>query len=351
MGRAMGHQRLDPPIGGVLAFDVGGANIKAADGRGRVHAETFELWRRSDELADRLTAIAAGWRPERIVATMTGEIADCYADRPAGVASIVAALQSAAAAVEADLGIYLVDGRLVAPAVVLADPLAAAASNWHVLTRLAAAIADCDHGLLVDIGSTTTDIVRFDRRRPLPYATDDVGRMASGELVYTGIERTPITALVRSLPMAGCRRPVAAELYARAQDAWLLLGGLPENAASSDTADGRPATRDGARVRLAHQVLLEPADVSLDDAVRAAERSADVQVRLVARAICRVLAREGRALDRVVLSGHGSLLATRALEQAGVSAPVICLEERLGGAISRAAPAHALALVASGALP
>ena len=347
----MGDQRVDTQVGGVLAFDVGGANLKAADGRGRVHAETFELWRRSDQLADRLAAIAAAWRPRRIVATMTGEIADCYADRAAGVASIVAALQTAAAAVEADLGIYLVDGRLVAPGVALAAPLAAAASNWHVLARLAAAVANCDHGLLVDVGSTTTDVVRFDRRRPLPLATDDVGRMASGELVYTGIERTPLAALVRSLPLAGCRRPVAAEIYARSQDAWLLLGGLPENAASDDTADGRPATREGARVRLAHQVLLEPTDVSLHDARRAAERPAAIQVRLVARAIRRVLDREGPAPDRVVLSGHGAALATRALEQAGVAAPVVGLEERLGGAISRAAPAHALALVALGGIP
>jgi uncharacterized hydantoinase/oxoprolinase family protein len=174
--------------------------------------------------------------------------------------------------------------------------------------------------------------------------------MASGELVYTGIERTPLVALVRSLPLAGCRRPLAAELYARAQDAWLLLGGLPENAASGDTADGRPATREGARVRLAHQMLLEPSDVSLDEATRAAERPAAAQVRLVARAIRRVLGPGDSAPERVVLSGHGTMLATRALEQAGVSAPVVCLEERLGGAISRAAPAHALALVALGEL-
>ena len=87
MERAMGQHRVDRRAAGVLAFDVGGANLKAADGLGRVHAETFELWRRSGELAARLTAIATTWHPERIVATMTGEIADCYADRPAGATS------------------------------------------------------------------------------------------------------------------------------------------------------------------------------------------------------------------------------------------------------------------------
>ncbi len=350
MGLLMDRHRAESPAGRVLAFDVGGANLKAADGRGRVHAETFALWRRPDELAGRLTAIAAAWHPERIVATMTGEIADCFPDRAAGVAAIVAALHSAAGAVEADLGIYLVDGRLVAPEVVLAAPRAAAASNWHVLARLAAAAAECDDGLLIDVGSTTTDILLLDRQGARPAATDDAGRMASGELVYTGIERTPLAALVRSLPLAGRRRPLAAEHYASSQDAWLLLGGIPENEASGDTADGRPATREGARVRLAHQVLVEPAEVSLDEATLAANRPAAVQVRLVAGAIRRVCARAHRSPERVVVSGHGAVLAKRALERAGIFAPAVDLEERLGGALSRAAPAHALALVALGEL-
>ena len=175
--------------------------------------------------------------------------------------------------------------------------------------------------------------------------------MASGELVYTGIERTPLAALVRSLQLAGRRRPLAAEAYASSQDAWLLLGGIPENADSADTLDGRPATREGARVRLAHQALLEPSEVSLDDARRAAERPAAVQERLVAGAIRRVVARAGRSPERVVVSGHGAALADRALGRAGVVAPVIRLEERIGGALSRAAPAQALAMVALGELP
>lgn len=347
----MDQQRAEASSGGVLAFDVGGANLKAADGRGRVHAESFELWRRPGDLADRLQAIAAEWCPERIVATMTGEIADCFADRRAGVTAIVAALRAAAAAVGADLGIYLVDGQIVAPEIALSSPHDAAASNWHVLARLAAAVAECDHGLLVDVGSTTTDVLVLDQRGPLPLATDDAGRMVSGELIYTGIERTPLAAIVRSLPLAGRRRPVAGELFARSQDVWLLLEGIAEDPTSTDTADGHPATVEAARIRLARQTLLEPSRVSHDDARAAAERAAAAQVRIVAVAIRRVLAQQRRSPDRVVVSGHGAALAERALRHAGVLAPVISLDTVLGAALSRAAPAHALALVALGELP
>jgi len=333
------------PAAGILALDIGGANLKAADGRGRIHAEPFALWRRRAELPGRLAALVAGWRPRRVVATMTGEIADCYPDRATGVADIVAAVESAAAGTP--VGIYLVDGRIVAPEEARRHPAAAAASNWHVLARLAAAHAAADAALLVDVGSTTADILLLGRHGALPLALDDAGRMRSGELVYTGIERTPLPSLVRSLPVGGRRLPVAAETFARSQDVWLLLGGLAEEPDSLDTCDGAPATRAAARRRLSRSLLVD-GDLAEDDARAAAEHAAAVQTRLLAEALRRVLAARAAPPEVVVVSGHGEALAARALDRAGVTCPRVRLANRLGAEISRGAPAHALALVAAG---
>lgn len=336
--------------GGILALDVGGANLKAADGLGHVVAEPFELWRRRHELAGRLADLVAARRPGLVVATMTGEIADCYPDRATGVCEIVAAVEAAAAACGAAAGIYLVDGRIVPPDEARRRPAAAAASNWHALARLAAAHAGADAALLLDVGSTTTDILLLDRGGAVVLASDDPGRMASGELVYTGIERTPLAALVRSLPCGGRRVPVAAETFARSQDVWLLLGGLPEDPASLDTCDGAPATRTAARRRLARNLLVDVE--ALDDAAarQAAAHAAALQAGRVAAAIRRVLAAHRVAPAAVVLSGHGTALAEAALERAGLRLPRVSLERILGPAVSRAAPAHALALVAAGAI-
>lgn len=337
--------------GSILALDVGGANLKAADGIGHVAAEPFELWRRPRDLAARLTAIVAARRPRRVVATMTGEIADCYPDRATGVVEIVAAVEAAASACGATAGIYLVDGSIVSPDEARRRPAAAAASNWHALARLAAVHAGAEVALLLDVGSTTTDILLLDRRGAVALASDDAGRMASGELVYTGIERTPLAALVRSLPCGGRRVPVAAETFARSQDVWLLLGGLPEDEASTDTCDGAPATRAAARRRIARSLLVDAG--ALDDAAArlAASHAALLQASRVAAAIERVLAAHGAEPGAVVLSGHGTALAETALDRAGLRMPRVSLERILGPAVSRAAPAHALALVAAGVIP
>ena len=352
-----------PSPSDLLALDVGGAHVTAADGAGWTHAEPFALWREPQRLARALASLARQRAPRRLVATMTGEIADCFASRADGVAHIVAAVEAAAAACGAEPGIYVLErepgdppggrvrGRIVPPAEAVARPLAAAASNWHALARLAATVAPTDRCLLVDIGSTTTDLVAIAAGTPRPLAADDAGRMATGELVYTGIERTPVAAIVRSLPFAGSRRPVAAERFADSRDAWLAIGGLPEEPDSCDTADGRPATRAAARLRLARMLLVEPDDFPPDAAAIAARWIVTAQSRQVARGCARVVRGHGWQPTSVVLSGHGTALSRMALTHLGWDVAVESLAERLRPAVSRAAPAHALALIARGDVP
>lgn len=336
----------------VLAFDIGGAHIKAADGLGWAASEPFHLWRQPELLAEALRRIVTARRPRRIVATMTGEIADCFTSREAGVHHIVTAVEDAAGG-PVGLGIYRVDGTLASPAEVRGKPLLAAAANWHAMARLAAAHATADRTFVIDVGSTTTDIVPLAAGVPVPMAHDDVGRMATGELVYTGVERTPVATLVRSLLWPGMgpgRRPVASERYADSRDVWLLLGGLAEDPTACDTADGRPATRAAARARLARMLLADPDAFSEADALVASEWCARAQARLVARALDRVARLVGWQPACVVLSGHGLCLAHRALQHLGWPVETIALPDRLGVDVSRAACAHAIALIAQGLL-
>jgi uncharacterized hydantoinase/oxoprolinase family protein len=140
---------------------------------------------------------------------------------------------------------------------------------------------------------------------------------------------------------------VATERYADSKDAWVILGGLDEDEHDTDTADGKPSTREGARVRLARMLLVDPDDFTRSDAAVAADWCATAQARQIARGWRRA-ARERRPFSSVVLSGHGDALARGVLAAVGWTGEIVSLRDALSPAVSRAAPAHALAAIASG---
>ncbi len=134
-----------------------------------------------------------------IVATMTGELADCYRTKDDGVRQITLAVVNAVG--DRHGYIYRVDGHWVSPAEACDAPRLVAASNWHALASFVARWIDTT-GLIVDIGSTTADLIPIVAGRPASLGLTDPERLASGELVYTGVVRSPLCAIVKRLPGA-----------------------------------------------------------------------------------------------------------------------------------------------------
>lgn len=328
-----------------LALDIGGANLKAADGLGFAAAVPLPLWRQHEQLPAALgDLLAASPACEQIAVTMTGELADCFATKGDGVRTILDAVERAADG--RPVSVYLTDGRLIPPDAARAVPMLAAASNWHALAQYACRFCDNRSGLLIDIGSTTCDLVPLVAEKPAPAGRTDPERLVAGELVYTGIERSPLCAIVRHLPWKGKRCPVAQELFATTADVYLLLGRLPEDANRTDTADGWPRTKPHAHARLARTICADTTMFSLEEAALAAETVRDVQLSQLETAVRNVLGRMPIPPATVVLGGHGEFLARELLDRLEMRAEVISLNEQLGAEVSRCGPAHALAVIA-----
>jgi probable H4MPT-linked C1 transfer pathway protein len=167
-----------------------------------------------------------------------------------------------------------------------------------------------------------------------------------GELVYMGVERTPIAMLVDHLPYRQQMCPVARELFATTRDAYTMLGRLPEAALVKDTADGKPATRDAAIVRLARMICADESEFNDRDAATMAEAVVDRFTQELALRIQQVMQGHEREPAVCVLSGHGEFAAEAALDRLGFTGRRVSLREVLGELASRCAPAHALAVLA-----
>ena len=182
-----------------LALDIGGANLKVADGRSFALSRPFQLWRNRDGLANAVARILHQSPPaDSLSVTMTGELADCYTTKSEGVEAILEAVERAAD--RRAVHVYMVDGRLVDVATARRSPLLVAAANWHALAVFCCRYVHGEAGLLIDIGSTTSDIIALSPAGPVAVGRSDPERLLAGELVYSGIERSPLCAVTSSLP-------------------------------------------------------------------------------------------------------------------------------------------------------
>lgn len=325
----------------ILGLDIGGANLKAATPDKRAVSVPFPLWKQPEKLPAALADLVGRFGDvTEFAVTMTGELCDCFDTKRDGVTAILAAVDATAGG--RPVRVWSTDGRFVSPPEAAAHHLKVASANWHALATFCGRIAPTHDALLVDVGSTTTDIIPLASGVPSTYGTNDVERLTFGELVYTGVKRTPVCAVAAD--------PKCAEFFADMRDVYLLLGLRPEAADETDTADGRPSTIPCARSRLARMLGGDRDTVSESDLLRFAEQCGHRQRDLIVGGIREVLYGQPRPLDlrTVILSGSGEFLARRALELVfpAPTMTVVSLTDTLGPAVAECAPAYALAVLA-----
>ena len=328
-----------------IGWDIGGVNTKVAriESGTVLHARShpYEIQRDPLALAPLLRSLAnaiGAPADDHHAITMTAELSQMFRTKREGVAFVLDAVTKAFPS--ASLHVFTVDGRFVSPADAVSAPLAVAASNWAATASIVA--LDHPNALLIDIGTTTTDIIPIVDGRVAAVGTTDPARLASGELVYTGSLRTPVEAITQHVPFGASLAAVSAESFALVGDVHVWRGDLAPDDYSVTAPDGRPASRDYAGERIARVICADREMLDDQEISAIADAVADAQVDHIRRAIARVRERH-QTLRTAVVTGLGSFIATRAARRAGLS--VIHLGDALGADGARCAPAAAVALL------
>ncbi len=325
-----------------IGIDVGGANLKLSDGRAFAQSQPFALWKHPQQLADAIrTALAQSPPHDAVAATMSGELCDCYETKAEGVQQIASSLADAAG--DRPVFLYGLEGAFHQPSAASEKPLLFAASNWHALARIAATYLPDQTGLVVDMGSTTTDIVPVVSGEVATESQTDTERLLAGELVYTGIGRTPVCAVVHQLPYRGRECPVAAEFFATTEDVYFLLG-TARQPTEARGADGRAMIQQFAVDRLARQIGADRSTFTLEDALVAAEHVRDCQLSRINAAIDLVTKDEP---CHAIQSGSGEFLAAKSLATRNDILSVTSLAEQRNPELSGCAAAAAVAVLAA----
>jgi probable H4MPT-linked C1 transfer pathway protein len=337
----------------IVGWDIGGVNTKAARLNSRTSAEIstlcvpYEIQRDPSALGSviRWAARQLGTEPEDHHAiTMTAELSQVFRTKREGVAFVLDAAESVLPPER--LHVYTVAGEFVSGNTARERVLQVAASNWSATARwLAQRIPNC---ILIDIGSTTTDLIPVVDGRVAARGCNDAERLLSGELVYTGVLRTPVEAVARRVPLWGGLAAVSAEGFATMGDVHLWLGHLSSEDCTCPTPDGRPPDRQFSAERLARIVCADREMLDESAVQRMAATLAQAQVQQIVAALTGIRSRHPQ-LDLAATMGLGEFVAAEAARSAGLSA--ISVSSWLGrGAVTAPAVAVASLLAQRGAI-
>ncbi|MBX9683883.1 MAG: hypothetical protein K2X41_08850 [Hyphomicrobium sp.] len=331
----------------IAGYDVGGAHLKVAIvDNGRVVAArqiACPLWLGLDRLDGALTEAAELIATaDHHAVTMTGELTEIFESRQAGVTMLVSHLQS----------------RLTPKVQVLmglkgfgtADD---AHRNWSDVASAnffatALVIADLQpDALLIDFGSTTTDIIACDR----PMGLTDADRLRTGELVYTGFTRTLVPAVTTRAPFDGHWQALARDGFATMADVRRILGQLADGEDTHATTDGRGTSIAESLNRFARGFGRDGDLRQIDQWRVAAAYVAERQLRSIHDGVLQVMSGAGARVTRIVAAGVGvkaveGMARRLHFPSSTFSDAVSCDDPLLAEDITTCAPAVAVALLA-----
>jgi probable H4MPT-linked C1 transfer pathway protein len=305
-----------------LGWDIGGAHVKAClleDGALRDVAQwPCPLWQGMEHLDVALLQARSRWSQAweagaDHAATMTGEMVDLFADRAQGVARIADRL---AQSLGPSLRLFDAGGGWHVPRQAALPWRTIASANWCATARLLA--PRLGDAMLVDIGSTTTDLIPLRAGHVAARGASDAERLATGELVYHGVVRTPLCALGPRVRWRGRSVNLMNEFFATTADVYRLTGELSPMHDQAATADGRGKDPLATRQRLARMLGCDEADADPSDWLALARRWKAAQLSEIATQLARAGAGAGLPADApLVGAGCGAFLAGELARRTG----------------------------------
>lgn len=275
---------------------------------------------------------------QSVAITTTAELADIFAKKRKGVNFILQAVGEVFC--EKEIFVLNYKGELLPLKEILKNPLSAAGANWAASALAASRILP--EGILTDIGSTTTDLIPFVNGKIEVQGHTDSERLTSGELVYTGVLRTPVCHLADKVPFRGTFCRVSPEYFSISGDVHVILNNIKPASYKWPTPDGRGSDARYARSRLA-RIICEDNEVLSDYEIdRIASYLYDKQIQQVTEALQQILSRFTHPLPLVV-AGEGLFLAKAAASRLNLE--VIDISHLVGEPQSYSFPAWSLSLL------
>ena len=229
----------------IIGWDIGGAHIKAAKIDFKKQTSKTKLiyspiWKNLNYLKKSIKLIKKKLGKTNYHAiTMTAELSDIFPDRKKGVNHVINL--SSKILGEKNIFFYSKKSFLIKK-LAIKKPFELNSMNWHATASfISNFFPNC---ILVDIGSTTTDITPIKNKEIISKCVTDYQRLKSNELIYLGILRTPIQAVEK-------KKNLINENFANLSDVYRVLNKIPNAIDLLPTLDNKTKNKHDSARRIA----------------------------------------------------------------------------------------------------
>jgi len=319
-----------------IALDIGGVYIKSAlvvEKNGGIEIQRtvrnpYNFRIHAADLKDSLTTelvshLSGDSNVDAIIVTITAETVGIFSTIGDGIKTITSICEQAFPQIR--IGYISVNGEFCDVKAVMKNPMKFASANWVATATLAA--QTINNGLFIDIGSTTTDIIPIKNGQVVPRETTDLGRLKSGELIYSGIQRTYIAHIVDSLPYNDTDIPLAAEIRCFTAHVYVVLKILGEfKMLHPITGRNMKITRDYALDMIARSVCGDRNMLNDSVLLKMADHVRFEQCNKLINSLKRIINRNwsyGEEIQ-IMLTGSGKIIGKMALEDHRLGKIVTC---------------------------
>ncbi|NVM18488.1 MAG: H4MPT-linked C1 transfer pathway protein [Candidatus Lokiarchaeota archaeon] len=279
----------------ILGLDIGGANTKAAlvefYNSKIIHSfsyiEYFPFWENTlNDIPNMFKRIVENLIIKNnlklddinyIAITITAELSDAFQTKQEGIFTILNALDQ----VFEKGKLFFVNNKkeFISFNQAKTDPISVAAANWVSTSLfLGRYVPNC---VLIDAGSTTIDIIPILNSVPVAKGENDIERIISHELVYTGGLRATIPSITHFVPYKGKMVRISFEKFALISDVHRVLKNISEAEYINDTADNRSKSLNNCYARLARMICMDLDSISIKDLDLIAQYIYNKQIKIV----------------------------------------------------------------------
>lgn len=304
----------------ILGLDIGGANTKYAlietDKEEAdiliVGSDYFPFWKNNENFQQYLQELKETIEEkygviETVVFVTTAELADCFHTKKVGITTICNYVSNVFSNLSNGPFIYSAKSSFISMKKAPEHWLEVSATNWIVSANYLG--LKFPNIIMIDIGTTTTDIIPINNGKVVAEGYTDLERLVSNELIYTGLLRTNIATILNEVKLAGKIIPVSSELFATTGDAFYLQDLISSEEFTSETADGKEVSKENSLARLARVICADINQLSENEIKQIAKQAINRQLEMLSQSFQAVQNRYHNRFDmnpKVVLMGSGA---------------------------------------------